>query len=904
MVSITCEKVTLPNGLDVILHEDHSIPLAAVNVWYHVGSKNEAPGRTGFAHLFEHVMFEGSKHHNSSHFEPLQQVGANLNGSTNPDRTNYWEDVPSNYLELALWLEADRMGFLLEALDQRRFDIQRDVVKNERRQSYENRPYGMAQWNIQEAVFPLPHPYHWMTIGSQEDLDAASLEDIKSFFRRFYSPSNASLAIAGDIDRERTLELVNRYFGDLPPGPPVRRIGRFDSGLTGRVELELRDRVSLPRLYIVWPALPESDPDEASLEMLRAVLADGQSSRLYRTLVYDQQIAQSVSVRNYSAEIAGQFGIEVTAAAGHSLEELAAATDAELARIWQEPPTEAELDRARNRLESSHFRQLSRIGGFGGRADVLNYYNVLYGDPELANTALDRYLSVQREDILRVGQSVLDQRQVRLRVLPEAPLKAATGGIDRTVMPAPARQPEFTPPVPTHRSLSNGLQVTVVEKRGLPIVSFALMLRAGAVTDPPGLPGLAFFTAQLLAEGTKTRSRQDIANAFEFIGARLSTETRRELSLLSSETLTKHWGAALELLADVAQNPTFPERELERVRREHLTDIRRGKDDPTFIAEQLIPGLIFGRESRYGHAAMGTEDSVAAFTRENLVRHFQTHYGPATANLIVVGDVSLEEALQQAEAVFGRWDNPTASEPDPLSRPNRESSAAAPATAAPREPAPGTAQPQPTTIYLVDKPGAAQSVIRAGHATVPRSHPDYVSLTLLNYSFGGQFSARLNQNLRQDKGYSYGFHSGISWFREPSLLVAGGSVQTAVTRESVQETLQEFQDIHHIRPVTGEELAGAKAGMLLGYPAGFERPGQILGHLIQLLLHQLPDDYFRTVPERVSAVSLEEAQRAGVERVRPDDLKVLVVGDRAEVEASLRELGLPLMVLDNNGAVV
>ena len=892
MVSIAYEKVTLPNGLDVILHEDHSIPLAAVNVWYHVGSKDEVPGRTGFAHLFEHVMFEGSGHHNSSHFEPLQKVGANLNGSTNSDRTNYWEDVPSNYLELALWLESDRMGFLLDALDQQRFDIQRDVVKNERRQSYENRPYGMAQWNIQEAVFPLPHPYHWMTIGSQEDLDAASLDDIKSFFSRFYSPSNASLSIAGDIDRERTLELVNRYFGDLPPGPSVRRIGRFDSGLAGRVELEMRDRVSLPRLYIVWPALPDSDPDEAPLELLRAVLADGQSSRLYRSLVYDKQIAQSVGVRNHSAEIAGQFSIEVTAAAGHSLDEVEAAIDAEIARIWQEPPTEEELARARNRLESSHFRQLSRIGGFGGRADVLNYYNVLYGDPDLINTGLDKYLAVQRDDILRVGKSVLGQsserRQVRMRVLPEAPLKAAAAGIDldRTVMPTPAKEPEFTPPAPVHRRLPNGLQVTVVEKRGLPIVSFALMLRAGAITDPPELPGLASFTTQLMAEGTETRSSQDIANAFEFIGARLSTETRREISLLSAETLTKHWAAALELLADVAQNPTFPEHEVERVRREHLTDIRRGKDDPTFIAEQIIPGLIFGRESRYGHTSMGTEESVAAFTRDGLERHFRSHYGPAAANLLVVGDVSLEEVMEQAGAMFGEWDNPVA-EPA-LVEPSSGS---------------GEGQPQPTTIYLVDKPGAAQSVIRAGHDTVPRSHPDYVSLTLLNYSFGGQFSARLNQNLRQDKGYSYGFNSGISWFREPSLLVAGGSVQTAVTKESVQETLKEFQDIHRARPVTGEELGSAKAGMLLGYPAGFERPGQVLSHLIQLILHQLPDDYFRTVPERVSAVSLDQVHRVGEERVQPDALKVLVVGDRGEVEDGLRELGLPLTILDSDGMV-
>ena len=661
MTSIAYEKVTLSNGLDVILHEDHSIPIAAVNVWYHVGSKNEALGRTGFAHLFEHCMFEGSGHHNSSHFEPLQKVGANLNGSTNPDRTNYWEDVPSNYLELALWLESDRMGFLLDALDQQRFEIQRDVVKNERRQSYENRPYGMAQWNIQEAVFPLPHPYHWMTIGSQEDLDAASLDDIKDFFRRFYCPSNASLAIAGDIDRSATLDMVNRYFGSLPPGPAVRRIGRFDSGLAGRVELELRDRVSLPRLYIVWPSLPDNDPDEGAMELLRAVLADGQSSRLYRSLVYEKQVAQSVGVRNYSAEIAGQFIVEVTAAAGCSLGEVEAAVDAEIARVWQEPPTEEELQRARNRMESAHFRQLARIGGFGGKADVLNHYNVFYGDPNMINTDLDKYLAVKREDVLRVGSQVLGDRQVRMRVLPETTLQAAaTNGLDRTVTPPAAPEPSFTPPVPAHGQLSNGLRVTVIERRGVPIVSFGLMVQAGAIVDPPELPGLSNLTAQLLPEGTTTRTSLDIANEFEFIGSRLSSESNREFSLLSTETLSKHWVTALELMADVVLNPTFPEHEVERIRREHLTNIRRGKDDANVIAERVMPGLVFGRESRHGHPGGGTEESVANITRADLEAHFRTHYCPSAANLVVAGDVSLEEVIEQGERVLGSWESDTA----------------------------------------------------------------------------------------------------------------------------------------------------------------------------------------------------------------------------------------------------
>ncbi|HLF04951.1 MAG TPA: pitrilysin family protein [Dehalococcoidia bacterium] len=889
MVSIPFEKVTLSNGLDVVLHQDHTIPLVSVNVWYHVGSKDEELGRTGFAHLFEHVMFEGSKHHNRSHFEPLQKAGANLNGSTTQDRTNYWEDVPSNYLELALWLEADRMGFLLEALDQQRFDIQRDVVKNERRQTYENRPYGMAHWHIQEALFPLPHPYHWMTIGSQEDLNAANLEDVKDFFRRFYSPSNSSLAIAGDFQRDQALELVERYFGDLPPGPPVRRTDRFDSALPGRVELEMRDKVLLPRLYLSWPAPAEFATDEAPLEVLRAVLGDGLSSRLHRALVYEKQIAQSVNVRYYAGEIAGQFIVDVTAAADRSLAEVEAATDAELARFQQEPPTEEELARAKNRFEAQHYRSLARVGGFGGRADQLNHFNVFTGDPGRINTSLQPYLDVQREDLLRVHQSVLDHRQVRLRVLPEAALKATTTGVDRSVMPGAGREPSFTPPLPQRGKLPNGLGVVVVEKRDLPIVAFGLLLGDGAATDPVALPGLASLTAQLLEEGTTRRSSQDIARAFEFIGARLSTDPRREYTLLSTETLSKHWPTALDLVAELVREPTFPEHELERVRREHLTDLRRAKDDANVVAERIFPGLVYGRTSGYGHPTSGTEESTQALTRADVVGQFQRHFDPQAATLLVVGDVTLEEVLSRAEAALGGWLKPSTQGRAPRS-----------STAAGNGHAAESGSP-PATIYLVDRPGAAQSVIRAGHTTIPRQHADYHGLTLVNYAFGGQFSARLNQNLRQDKGYSYGFHSGVTWYRGPSTLVAGGSVQTAVTKESVRETLHEFQDIHGARPLSAEELEASKTGMLRSYPASFEQPAQVLGQLVHLVVHGLPDDYFRTVSATVAAVSLADARRVASQRIEPDQLRVLVVGDQQVVEPGLRELGLPVVLLDRDG---
>ncbi|SUZ75224.1 uncharacterized protein METZ01_LOCUS28078 [marine metagenome] len=881
MVTISFEKHTLSNGLDVILHEDHNIPVVAVNVWYHVGSKDEEIGRTGFAHLFEHVMFEGSKHHNSSHFDPLQKAGANLNGSTTPDRTNYWEDVPTNYLDLALWLESDRMGFLLDALDQQRLDIQRDVVKNERRQSYENRPYGMAHWHLQEALYPMPHPYHWMTIGSQEDLDAADLDDIKNFFKRFYTPSNASLAIAGDIDMGQALEMVNHYFGDLPPGEPVPRKGRHDSSLRGRIELEMRDSVTLPRTYIAWPTPPEGDIDDAPLEIYQAIMSDGLTSRLHKSLVYEKQIAQSANMRYHSSEIAGQCILSVTAAEGHELDEVEAAADAEMEMLLREPPTDEEITRVKNRIEASHFRQLARIGGFGGRADQLNHYSVFSADPDLINTSLDKYMSVTREDVMRVAESILGENQVRLRVLPEPTLSSATVTIDRTVMPPPKSEPVFNPPTPTRTKLSNGMGISVIEQRGMPIVAFGVLMDAGASRDPENLPGLAGFTAQMLPEGTTTKTSQEIAQAFEFIGSRISADGRREYTLLSAETLTKHWPTGLELTADLVLNPNFPDHEIERVRREHLTELRRGKDEPNAVAEQLMAGLVFQSSSGYGHPLSGTEKSIAALTRDDIVSQFSRDYTPANANLIVVGDVSIDEVAKRAEAVFGRWKGgPSANGRSVV------------------EPSDGTA-----TIYLVDRPGAPQSVIRALNTTIPRLHPDYLGLTLMNYAFGGQFSARLNQNLRQEKGYSYGYQSHVQWFRSSSLMLAGGSVQTEVTKESVFETLKEYNEVRGSRPISEEELENAKASVLRSFPANFERPGAIMGQVLQMVQFGLPDDYLQTVRANVEAVTLDDVHRITQELVRPDQLKILVVGDRQLIETGLRQLDLPTVVLDADGVV-
>ena len=887
MAGIAFEKHTLPNGLDVILHQDRSIPVAAVNVWYHVGSKDEEIGRTGFAHLFEHIMFRGTRHHKASHFEPLQKIGATLNGSTTGDRTNYWEDVPSNYLELALWLEADRMGFLLDALDQEGFDTERDVVKNERRQSYENRPYGMAQWHIQQSLFPLPHPYHWMTIGSQEDLDAASLDDVKDFFRRYYSPSNASLAIAGDIDTAEALGLAERYFADLDPGPAVRRIARADSPLAGRVDLEMTDRVTLPRQYSVWLAPANLSGNDDASDILRAILSDGHSSRMYRSLVYEKQIAQSASVSYYAAEIAGQFRMELTPAEGHTLEEVEEAAEEVLASIATAPPTDEEFERAINRIEMQHYRTLSRVGGFGGRADALNYFNTFTGDPDRLNTVMDDYRKVSREDVLRAHQQIFSGGQVRMRVYPERPLSTASVTVDRTVQPAGRPTPAFVPPSPQRGRLSNGMEVIVANKSavGGPLVSFALLARAGATGDPDGLPGLSSFTAAMMDEGTTSRSSQEISAAFEHIGSRLGAEARKELTLLTAETLGRHWQHALGLAADVARNANFPEHELERVRRERLTDLRRARDDAGFLADSNFGALVFGSGSPYAHSNLGNEATVSSVQRADLVGRHAQALRPDRLCLLVAGDVSLDEAVAAAESHFGDWIAP--SEP-----------AAAINTGGLSDNGDGP------RIYLIDKPGAAQSVIRAGMPLVERSHADHMALSVLNYAFGGQFSARLNQNLRQDKGYSYGYNSGISWYNAPSLLSAGGSVQTAVTREAVVETLKEFADISDERRLTADELDNAQNGLRLGYPSGFERPAQLLGQLVTLAQFNLPDDYFRTFEERLAGVTLADTHRVGAEYLATNRLTILVVGDRERVEEPLRELGYGLTVLDAEGAEV
>jgi zinc protease len=904
----------LRNGLRVILHEDHSTPIVSVNVWYHVGSKNEVPGRTGFAHLFEHMMFQGSKHHDEDYFKLLQEAGGSINGTTSSDRTNYFETVPANFLELALWLESDRMGYLLDALTEAKLSNQREVVKNEKRQNYDNQPYGLVGAKISETMYPLPHPYHWMTIGSLEDVTGASMDEVKDFFRRYYVPNNASLVIAGDFQPRQARQWVEKYFGPLKRGASIPPVKAPRPQLAREVRLEMEDRVTLPRIYLNWHTVPHYAPDDAALDMLAYVMVNGKGSRLYKSLVYDRQIAQDVSAFNSSRELAGAFSVVATAKPGKTLSELENAINEELARLKATPPSIEEMERAYNTIESSSIYGLQTLRG---KADQLNHYATFLNNPGYFQQDLARYRRVTPADVQRVAQSYLTDRRLIVSVSPQTPGRTSTASA-----PSAGQSPNSTTNAPTSNTptasqtnndtkteaksgglyeipkaqadprlrlpeiqrsrLSNGLQVLIVEQHELPVVSLNLVIKSGAAADPPNRAGLATLAADILDEGTKSRSALDISNELTAIGARLGTGAGWDSSSASMTTLARHLEKALDIFADVALNPAFSREELERLRARRLASLRQRRDNANAIAETVYASLLYGAGHPYGHSTIGDTTSTEALQSEDLQRFYETYYRPNNAALIVVGDVQSATLLPQLEKAFGSW-----------------KSAAVPSTEitipGPRE---------RSSLYLVDKPGAAQSVITIGQIGVPRSTPDYFPLRVLNTILGGQFMSRLNLNLREDKGYSYGAFSSFDYRRSAGPFSAGAGVQTAVTKESIVEVFKELRGIGEAQPVTAQEVEFAKQTIIRAYPSGFETSGQIAGRLEDLVIHGLPDDYFNKVIEHVRAVTLDDVMRVANQYLKPDKMAVLVVGDRKTIEPGLRALdgvGATLTLLDTEG---
>jgi len=883
------EKYTLPNGLTILLHEDHKTPVVAVNVWYRVGSKDEKPGRTGFAHLFEHMMFQGSKNHDRDYFMPLEKLGAELNGTTAEDQTMYYETVPSNALELALWLEADRMGFLPPAMTQAKLDNQRDVVKNERRQTVDNVPYGQAEEVLLKALYPADHPYHHSVIGSMADLSAARLSDVTAFFRRHYVPNKAILCVAGDFQPAQARLWIEKYFAPLARGPELTPAEPSVPSLSDSKHIRMTDAVSLPRAQLIWTTVPANHPDEPALDVLASILGGlPKENRLFRALVYDRQLAAQVDASHPTLLLSGTFEVELYARPGQKLDDLVRIADVEIERLKREGPTATEVRKAQNERESSLIMGLQSVTR---KASVLNQSMGTLGDPLAYRTELEKVFLVTPADVTRVARKHVGARRIEIDVLPGEPAsrppeaavdlakQAPVAGppiadvrdvFDRSIMPKPGATPHYVPPRFERRKLSNGLELRIIERHDLPIVTFDLVVKSGETLTPAGKEGLGSIAASLLDEGTNTRDALQVAGELAEIGASLGAAGGLESTTVSLTTLTRHLDQALELYTDVILNPVFPDKELNRLKLQRLAQLKARADDAEQTAASVFPRLIYGVNHPYGRPDLGTPGSVRSITRDDAIAFTKRIMVPGNAVLVVVGDVRTDTIAASLETRFRTW------APGPVPR--------APSLAI--TPAP----PERRAVYLIDKPAAAQSVLTIGKIGASRRSPDFFALTLMNAILGGQFVSRINMNLREDKGYSYGAESSFSFLRGPGPFEAGGPVQTAVTKESLVELLKELTDITSGRPVTEAELAFAKQRIIQGFPSRFETTFGVAGQVAILVADELPDDEFDHYQSRIEAVAKADVDRVARAYITPEKMAILVVGDRAQIERPLESL--------------
>ena len=892
-LALDYQKFELDNGLDVVLHEDHSDPVVAVYVYYHVGSGREELGRSGFAHLFEHMMFQGSENvGDDQHFKYVQEAGGTLNGTTALDRTMYYEVLPSNQLEVALWLEADRMGFLLPAMTQEKLDNQREVVKNERRQNYENRPYGLVYETLARNLYPHGHPYSWTTIGSMEDLSAASMEDVGSFFRRWYGPNNATIAIGGDIDPEATLALVERYFGSIPRGPEVDAPEPRPITLASDKRIVLEDKVQLPQLSWTWTTVPMEHQDEAALDLLASALSANRSAILDKALTVDEELVSMVSAGNQSSELAGQFTITVRSQPGVHVDDIAQRVEGLLAQVATEGIQEERLTRLKNRYEAQLVRGLETVSS---RTRVLAEGNLYHDQPDHLKASLARTMAVTADDVQRVCQQYLIGRpSVCISVVPEGRADLAYSGrtpeqrvaeaaLDRTVKPGAAEAGSFGVPEVWRTDLPNGVEVVGTRFEELPLSRFALSLPAGRLNESMDTLGLASLTAAMLEEGTANLSGTELQDAFDALGATFNVSSGVDEIQFVVSALDKHLPAAVALTREVLLSPRFAEADFARVQKEALTRLGVRGDNIRAMASDAWARLLHGAESVLGQPGSGTEETIASLSVEDVRSFWKQHARPDGARLTYVGG---RDAAGVAE-LFADW---TEAWPKTGEAGLREASFRAE----------DLRWPERTTIYLVDKPGAAQSEIRIGHPSLSSADPKAWDAFLVNYPLGGSFSSRINLNLREDKGYTYGARSGFPRGLYPGAFTASAGVRTDVTAASVTEFLKELRGIHD--GITEEELAFARESITQSMGRQFESTSALLRFVEDISYLGRPVDFPAQRLARLGSVTKAELDALARELIDTERLFVLVVGDKAEVLEGLQGLGLGDVVeLDRHG---
>ncbi|MCW0454821.1 M16 family metallopeptidase [Xanthomonas sacchari] len=906
-VDIAYEQFTLPNGLRVVVHTDRKAPIVAVNLWYHVGAKDEPAGRTGFAHLFEHLMFQGSENHHGEFFEPFKQVGVtDQNGTTNSDRTNYFENVPTTALDMALWMESDRMGHLLGAIDQAALDEQRGVVQNEKRQG-ENQPYGQAWSRLSRALYPAGHPYHHTVIGSMNDLNAASLADVKQWFRTWYGPNNAVLVLAGDIDVATAKEKVTRYFGDIPAGPSMAQ-PKVDVAQRSQSTREtMTDKVPQTRIYRVWNVAQTGTEDVDRLQLLAQVLGGATSSRLDRRLVHQDKLVDMVSASVWPSQLGSGFGIIAMVKQGVDPARVEAAIDEELRRLLDKGPDKAELARAKTAFRAGFIRGVERIGGFGGKADVLAECAVYTGDPGCFRTSLATIAETRPRDLTAVGRKWLGKGDYTLLVQPgervaqaeeptvqPAPLnpppvdpkyRTLPSVVDRSAGPPKTTQfPKLTFPTLQRATLKNGTTVILAERHEVPVVQFSYEFQGGYSADQGRKPGTANFTMGMLDDGAGERDALAFADAAEALGASLAAGAALDGSNAYLSALKENLAPSLALYADMLRRPRFAPNEIERVRASWIASIRQEKAQPNGVAMRVLPPLLYGVGHPYAmpFSGIGTEAAIAALQREDLVDFHRDWVRPEHATLIVVGDTTLAEIVPLLDAQFGDW----------------KGEGTAPSVPVPAR----VARPAKPRVYLIDQPGAVQANLFASELVPPTTDPAAVRFDIANGVIGGDFTSRLNMNLRENKHWSYGARSGAASALGQRPWTASAPVQIDKTAPALQEMYKEISAFASGKaPPTAAEVARIRNIQTLSLPGAYETASAVMGAIGGIVRYGRPDDYVFKRKAEIEAITPAQVREAA-SMLDPNTLTWVVVGDLKQIEAPVRALKLgEVTVIDADG---
>ena len=913
-IIIPFKKFILDNGLTIIIHEDVSDPLVHVDITYHVGSAREELYKSGFAHFFEHMMFQGSENvADEEHFKIISDAGGTLNGSTNRDRTNYYQTVPSNQLEVVLWLEADRMGFFLDAVTQKKFEIQRETVKNEKGQNYDNAAYGRWSELTAETLYPFGHPYSWLTIGKLEDLDRVDVDDLKKFFMRWYGPNNATLTIGGNVTAEEVIPMVEKYFGVIPRGPEVENMTLEPVQIDAdRYVSYVDNNIRFPALLATYPTVPRFHPDEAPLDFLAQILGTGRSSYLFKKFILTQKAIQA-SVFHPVSELAGEFTMFVLPFPGQTLADFEQEMRVILDEFATEGVSDNDLTKIKASFESSFINGLTSVSG---KVSQLADYQTIAGNANYIEEDLSRYLAVTKEDIMRVfNEYIYNKPGVLLSVLPNdggattpaAPdnyvaqkdgdnpfpttdysglsyLRPEGDSFDRSVKPTPGTAPLVQVPDYWRASFENGIQLIGTESNEVPTVNVQLYIKGGHELDAndPQKAGLASLTAALMNESTQNYSSEEVSEELRLVASSISVSGGRSETVVGVSTLSKNLTRTMELLEEILYRPAFTEDDFNRVKQQQLESIRASYQNPAAVASQIYSRLLFGDEHIYSVPTSGLEETVSRITVEDVRNFYETYMSPEITEVVVVGDISEEEALSSL-AFLNNWEIKNVEIPDLP------------------EPKPGDY----TKVYLMDKVGAPQSEIRIGYVSdmTYDATGEYFKTSLMNYSLGGAFNSRINLNLREDKGWTYGARSGFSGNDRGSQFTASAGIKASATDSAVVEFIKEIKGFQE-NGITDDELNFMRNSIGQRDARRYETPFQKAGFLGNIIRYDLDGSYVDKQAEIIQSITREEINALARKYLNTDNAYILVVGDGASNRGKLKALGYEVVDVTEKGDII